>query len=521
MAEREAAGRILTGRDVAGDLALSADVCVVGSGAGGAVVAARLAERGARVVVLEEGGAFPPGSLPLSEGVVYPRLYQEHGQRATADLAITVLQGRMVGGSTAVNWTTSFRTPERVLAHWRSAYGLDALTPAALAPHFEAVEQRLNVHEQPDDGVNGNNRVLLDGAERLGWERARTYRNVDGCANLGYCGFGCPIGARLSADQTFVKDALARGARVHANARVVKLVREKRRFTEVVAEVLDPVSDRPTGRTIRVRPRVVVLSGGAINTPALLLRSGIDLAGKVGTRTFLHPVAAMFGRHPGLVEGYYGAPQSVASHHFADRGPGKVGFFLEAAPVHPMLAATALGGFGAGHEELMAALPHASALIALAIDGFLPGEEGGTVSLRADGRVRLDYRIRPEIWEALREGCKALARIHLAAGAEAVYSLHEEPVEIRGELDVPKLDRAAWEPGRLQLFTAHQLGGCRMGRDPENAVTTPELRLQAHENAFVVDGSVLPTSLGVNPQITIFALARWASDHVASALHLG
>jgi choline dehydrogenase-like flavoprotein len=520
MADR-AAGRILTGRDVTSDLDLAADVCVVGSGAGGSVVAARLAERGARVVILEEGGWHPPGSLPLSEEVVYPRLYQEHGQRATADLAITVLQGRTVGGSTAVNWTTSFRTPDRVLAHWRSLYGLDALTPAALAPHFDAVERRLNVHEQPEDGVNANNRVLWDGAERLGWARARTRRNVDGCANLGYCGFGCPIGARLSADQTFVKDALARGAQLYANARAVMLVRDRRRFTHVVAEVLDPETDRPTGRTIRVRPKVVVLAGGAINTPALLLRSGIDLAGKVGTRTFLHPVAAVFGKHPAPIEGYWGAPQSVASHQFADRGAGKVGFFLETAPVHPMLAATAVGGFGAGHEELMAALPHASALIALSIDGFLPHEEGGTVSLRSDGRIRLDYPVRPEIWEALREGCKALARIHLAAGAEAVYSLHDEPVEIRGELDVAKLDRAPWEAGRVQLFTAHQMGGCRMSRDPEDAVTTPELRLEAHENAFVVDGSVLPTSLGVNPQITIFGLAHWASDHVASAIRLG
>ena len=508
---------IITGRDVTADVDERADVCVVGSGPGGAVVAARLADRGAQVVVLEEGGFHPPGSVPLSEAVAYPRLYQEHGQRATSDLALTILQGRAVGGSSTVNWTTSFRTPDRVLTHWRERYGLVGLTTEALLPHFMAVEERLQVHEQPEDGVNANNRVLYDGAERLGWDRARTRRNVEGCQNLGYCGMSCPIGARRSADQTYVADALARGARVYANARVVKLVREGHRFTEVVAEVLDPATDQPTGRVIRVRPKVLVLSGGAINTPALLLRSGVDLAGKVGTRTFLHPVAAMIGRHRQRIEGYYGAPQSVSSHHFAERGPGKVGFFMEAAPVHPVLAATALGGFGARHEELMSAFPFVSALIALAVDGFLPSEEGGTVSLRSDGRVRIDYPIPPEVWEALREGAKALARIHLAAGAEVVHSLHEEPIEIRNEMDVAKLDRARWEPGRLALFTAHQMGGCAMGADPERSVTTPELRLQAHENAFVVDGSVLPTSLGVNPQLTIFALAHWAAEHVAAA----
>jgi choline dehydrogenase-like flavoprotein len=517
VAERGVQNRIVRGSDVHADVVERPDVCVIGSGAGGAMAAARLSEKGARVVLLEEGGAFEPSDSDLQEATSYPRLYQDHGQRATADLAITVLQGRAVGGSTAVNWTTSFRTPERVLARWRDAYG-SALTPEALAPHFDAVEQRLRVREAPIEDVNPNNRALLDGASRLGWQVARTRRNVEGCANLGYCGMGCPIGARQSADRTWVPDALARGARVYANARAVKLTVEKRTVRQVVAEVLDPATDRPTGRRIAVEPKVVALAGGAINTPALLLRSGIDLAGKVGARTFLHPVAAMVGLYPRRIDPWYGSPQSVASHHFADRGPGKIGFFLEAAPVHPMLAAMSFGGLGAVHEAAMEKLPHASALIALTIDGFLPGEEGGTVSLRRDGRVQLDYPIRPELWEALREGCKALARVHLAAGAEAVLSLHDDPVEIRAERDVARLDAAPWQPCRVTLFTAHQMGGCALGRDPERSVVTPELRLHAHDNAFVVDGSALPTSLGVNPQISIMAIARWAADGIAAAL---
>lgn len=510
-------GLIVTGHDTGADVEERPDVCVVGSGAGGAVVAARAAEAGLRVVVLEEGGAHAPGDADMQEATAYARLYQEHGHRATADLSIAVLQGRAVGGSTAVNWTTSFRAPERVLAYWRAVHGLAAFTPEALAPHFEAVEARLHVHEQPEDGVNANNGVLWEGAGRLGWARARTRRNVDGCANLGYCGMGCPIGARTSTDVTYVPDAIARGATVYADTRAVRLERAGRRVAAIHAEVLAPGTDRPSGRRVVVRPRVAVLSGGAINTPALLLRSGIDLAGKVGARTFLHPVAAMVGLHPRSIEAYYGAPQSVASHEFVERGPGKVGFFLEAAPLHPMLAATALGGFGAAHQAYMAALPRASGLIALTVDGFLPAEEGGTVALRSDGRVRLDYPIRPEIWEALREGCRALARVHLAAGAEVVYSLHEQPVELRSEADLPLLERAPWAPNRVALFTAHQMGGCAMGADPERHATSPEFRLNAHDNVFVVDGSVLPTSLGVNPQLTIMGLAHWAAERVVAA----
>jgi choline dehydrogenase-like flavoprotein len=509
------AGRILTGADLARDVEERPDVCVVGSGAGGAVAAARLAALGARVVVLEEGPWHRPSDSTLLERDAYPRLYQEKGQRATADLAIAVLQGRAVGGSTTVNWTTSFRTPDRVLEHWRREHGVEGLTPAALAPHFDAVEARLGIHEQPADEVNPNNQVLWDGAGKLGWQRVRTRRNVQGCQNLGYCGMGCPIGARTSMDQTYLPDAVAGGARIYADARAVRIEYRDRRAVAVHAVSLDPRTDAPSGRKITVRPRALVLAGGAINTPALLLRSRLDISGRVGKRTFIHPVTAVAGLYRRAIEGWSGAPQSVASHHFADRGPGKVGFFLETAPLHPMLAATSFGGLGDAHEELMARLPQASALIVLAIDGFLPEERGGEVTVDGDGRIRLRYDVPPPVWEALREGSKALARIHLAAGAEVAYSLHDDPVEVRLEADVARLDRAPWERLRVALFTAHLMGGCAMGRDPDRSVVDARLRMHGMDNIWVVDGSVFPTSLGVNPQETIFGVAHWAAEQIA------
>jgi choline dehydrogenase-like flavoprotein len=478
-------------------------------------VAARLAALGARVVVLEEGPWHRPEDSTLREGDAYPKLYQEHGQRATADLSIAVLQGRAVGGGTTINWTTSFRTPDRVLAHWSRVHGVEGLTPEALAPHFAAVEERLGIHEQPADEVNPNNATLWDGAGKLGWERGRVKRNVRGCQNLGYCGMGCPIGARTSMDQSYLPDALGHGAKLYANTRAVRLEYRDRRVLAVHAEVLDPRTDRPTGKRVTVRPRAVILSGGAINTPVLLLRSRLDISGRVGKRTFLHPVTAVAGLYRHRIEGWAGAPQSVASHQFADRGPGRVGFFLETAPVHPMLAGLSFPGFGEGHQELMSRLPHAAALIALTIDGFLADEKGGEVTVGSDGRVKLDYPISEPLWEALREGTRALARIHLAAGAEVAVSFHEEPVEMRSEAELAQLDRAPWAPLRVGLFTAHQLGGCAMGRDPEKSVVDAKLRMHGMDNVWVVDGSVFPTSLGVNPQLSIFGLAHWAAEQIA------
>jgi choline dehydrogenase-like flavoprotein len=516
--EPRSAGRIAAGADLRRDVEERPDVCVVGSGAGGAVVAARLAEKGLRVVVLEEGAHFGREDFRMDEATAYPALYQEKGQRATADQAISILQGRAVGGTTVVNWGVSYRLPERVLSHWRKAHGVEGLDAAALAPHYAAVEERLHIHETAIADVNANNRVLWDGAGKLGIARELVRRNVEGCQNLGYCAMGCPIDARTSADLTYVPDAVRAGARLYSGVKAVRVERSGRRAAAVHALAIDPRLDRTGVRKVVVRPKALVLSGGAVNTPELLLRSDLDQGGRVGTRTFLHPVVASLALFPGRIEGYRGTPQSVASHAFADRGQGKVGFFVEAVPTHPMMASTAVPGFGADHQELMSRLPNVNGLLALAIDGFLPSEEGGTVSLRGDGRVRVDYPIRPEVWEALREGAKTLARIQLAAGAEAVHSLHEDPVVMRREADVERLDRAPWLPARVPLFSAHVMGGCAMGGDPARSVVDSRLRMHGTENLFVVDGSVFPTGLGVNPQETIFAIARWAADHVAAAV---
>jgi choline dehydrogenase-like flavoprotein len=509
-------GRFLDAAALRKDVDDRPDVCVVGSGPGGAVVAARLAARGLRVTVLEEGGRFPPDQMKMDESWAYPAMYQDRGMRATADLAITVLQGRGVGGGTLINWTTSFRTPPRVLRHWAQAFGVTGLDEKALEPHFDAVERRLSIAPWPIEAANENNKVLWDGAGKLGWGRETTRRNVTGCQSLGFCGTGCPVGAKNSLDLTYLEDAVKAGAKVYARARVVRLEKAGRRIAAVHAVALD-ANFRPTARKVVVRPRLVVLAAGAIGTPEILLRSGYDPNGKVGRRTFLHPVVGSAGFFSRPILPFYGAPQSVASHHFAERGQGKVSFFLEAAPVHPVLAATSFGGFGADQQEQMARMASASALIALAVDGFLPEEKGGTVSLRTDGRVRLDYEIRPEIWEALREGSKALARVQFAAGATEVRSFHEDPVVMRGEGDVGLLDRARWEPNRVAVFSAHPMGGCPMGQDPEKSVVDSRLKVHWLDNVWIADGSVFPTSLGVNPMESILGVAHWASDHIAGA----
>jgi choline dehydrogenase-like flavoprotein len=507
-------GQLLGASELTSDVVVQADVCIVGSGAGGAVLAAGLAERGLYVVVLEEGSAYTSKDFRrLDEAWSLPHLYQERGTRATADLAITVLQGRSVGGGTTVNWTTCFRTPPRILEHWQRAHGL-ALTEQELAPHFEAIEQRLGIARWDSLPPNPNNDTLMRGATALGWQVDRTSRNVRGCANSGYCGFGCPFDAKQAMHLTFIPDALSRGATVLSDTRALRLEVQGDRVVAVHAQRMDPERDRELPIRVRIEAERVVLSAGALGSPALLMRSGLG-GPVVGRRTFLHPVVGVVGRYPERVDGWYGAPQSVASHEHVDRGAGEVGFFLEAAPIHPMLSGASLPGFGAGKQELIAELSHKSSLIAICVDGILPGDEGGTVTVRDDGRIRLDYPISEALARAFRDAHGLLGKVHFAAGAAGIATLHSEPVILEEASQLSTLGDLRYGAHEHAIFSAHQMGGCTMGPDPERSVVDEKLRHHGMANLWVVDGSVLPTGLGVNPSETIYGLAHWATQHVA------
>lgn len=511
-------GAIYIGKDLQQDQELQCDVCIVGSGAGGAVLAAKLSKRGLNVIVLEEGGWFTKADFDLEESTAYPMLYQDRAARATADQAITVLQGRTVGGSTTVNWTTCFRTPDRVLEHWAAQHGVSGLSPAILRPHFEEVEARLGIEAWPERIANANNRVLLEGCNKLGWEAQATKRNVRECGNTGYCGLGCPIDAKQAMGITYIEDALAAGAQIYADTRALRLVMREGRVAGVEAQVLERDTSRPTGVQIRVRAKAFVSSAGAINGPALLLRSDLNRNGRVGLRTYLHPVVALPAYYAEPIEGFYGAPQSISSHEFIERASGQMGFFMEAAPLQPVLAVGGSMLVGPAQHEMMRKLPHMGVLIALAVDGFLPGDEGGSVSLRGDGRVRIDYPVGEAMQECFRAAHIAMARIELAAGAEVVQSTHNTAIKVRKEAEIEALSDASYGAQEHPIFTAHQMGGCAMGSDPVTSVVNPEFRHHDVPNLFVVDGSVFPTSLGVNPSETIYALASYASGLIAKEL---
>lgn len=491
---------------------LSCDVCIIGSGAGGATLAAGLAEKGFDVIMLEAGEYDTQKDFDMNEAKSFQRRYQEKGLRSTDDLSITILQGTGVGGSTTINWTSCFRTPKGILALWQERHGVDSLSEDILAPHFEAVEKRLSIQTWSSDLINENNQTLWRGAKKLGWEVAPLRRNVLGCMNSGYCGMGCPANAKQGMLLTYIPDALDKGMRLYANTKADKLIEKNGKIVQIEASVMG------TDQRFKIKPKICVSACGAINGPALFLKSGINDHGLVGKRTFLHPVVGLAAIFADKINGWYGAPQSVSSHQFIDRGADKIGFFLEHAPTHPVLAATAASGFGISQQRFMQNLYRASFVLALHVDGILDADQGGAVTVGSNGRVYIHYPISAALKEGFQESMKRMIEVSLAAGAEDTMTLHTSPIHVAKMDDISKLDSAEYGALKHGIFSAHQMGGLAMGGDPRSSVVNPYLQHHRINNLFVVDGSVFPTALGVNPSESIYGLAHWARESIAQAI---
>ena len=525
LADRTRGWKVIDGTRLSQDLHLECDVVIVGSGAGGGTTAEVLTTAGLNVLMIEEGPFKSSSDFRMRERDAYPQLYQESAGRQTKDKGITILQGRAVGGSTTVNWTSSFRTPLATLKHWQTVWGLAEYSETALAPWFAKMEARLNIAPW-SVAPNENNDILRRGCEKLGIPSAAIRRNVKGCWNLGYCGMGCPTNAKQSMLVTTIPDALDRGMTLIHSARVEKLSSRYGQITSLVAHGMAAgdvgVNTIAGPYRIFITAKHYVLAGGAINNPALMLRSNLpDPHHTLGKRTFLHPSpvsAAIMGEK---VEAYSGAPQTIYSDHFLDTMPhdGPIGFKLEAPPIHPILAGITLQGFGDDHAMWMKRLPNMHVAIALMRDGFHPQSVGGSVGIRNDGSGLLDYTISPYVWDGIRHALLVMVEIQFAAGAKIVMPLHEDAKPYRNWADARRAIAALpMQTLRTRVASAHVMGGCTMGVDARTSVTRSDGRHHQLENLWVFDGSVFPTSIGANPQLSIYAMAARNAAGLAALL---
>lgn len=503
------------------DLLLEADVAIIGSGAGGGTTAEILSAAGYKVLLIEEGPLKTSSDFKMLEAEAYSSLYQEGVGRMSKDGAIIILQGRAVGGTTLINWTSSFRTPDPTLQHWAEAHAVKGHGVAEMAPWFEQMEQRLGVAPWAIP-PNPNNQVIKDGCEKLGYAWHIIPRNVRGCWNLGYCGVGCPTNAKQSMLVTTIPATLDKGGALLYLARAERLIHDGERVSGLECLGMDERCVAPNGRRIMVKARHYVLAGGGINSPALLMRSQApDPHKRAGKRTFLHVVnfsAALFEQ---VINPFYGAPQSVYSDQFQwdDGATGRMSYKLEVPPLQPALAATLFGGLGNDNAQRMAQLPHTNMMLALLRDGFHPDSAEGTVELRGDGSPVLDYRMTDYTWDGIRRAFHSMAEIQFAAGAKTVLPGHSAAGYAKNLSEArAMIDRFDLRLFQTRLGSAHVMGGCAMGEDPQQAVTDSLGRHHQLENLSIHDGSLFPTSIGANPQLSVYALTAKLASALAERL---
>ena len=501
---------------------LEADVCIIGTGAGGGVTAEILTRVGLSVVLVEEGPLKSSRDFKMREADAYPQLYQESAARKTTDKAINILQGRCVGGSTTVNWTSSFRTPQTTLGFWSERLGLRDCASESLAPWFDAMERRLSVTPWTVP-PNQNNALLARGAQRIGVPTAAIRRNVNGCWNIGYCGMGCPTNAKQSMLVTTIPAALERGATLLVNAYALQfdgLVGA--RGSTAALEVRSRPGSTGTVASLRIDARHFVLSAGAIGSPALLLRSRApDPYALLGRRTFLHPTVISAALMPDAVNAHAGAPQTVYSDHFLDTVPvdGPIGFKLEAPPLHPVIFATTMAGYGTQHASTMRDFNRTQVLLALLRDGFHEESPGGRVLLRDDGSPVLDYPLNDFVFDGIRRAFLAMAEIQFAAGAKEAFPVHEDAAPYRGWAEARSaIQSLDLRPLSTRVVSAHVMGGCAMSADPRDGVVDTNGRHHHLSRISVLDGSIFPTSIGANPQLSIYAIVARLASRLASEL---
>lgn len=489
---------------------LRADAVVIGTGAGGAPVAACLAEAGFDVVLLDAGPRLDPAQLTGDEGEMTARLYT---MSVTRGSGLSIYAGVCVGGSTLINDALCWRPPPEVLASWREDHGLDALTDAAFAPHVDRAWGDINASPTGPDHMNRNARRLQLGAARLGWAGEAMPRSVKGCANLGLCNFGCPSGAKQSTARTYVPRAEAAGARVLPDTRADRIEVKDGRAKAVLASRLDAATGLPVA-TLRVEAPLVCVAAGVLGTPALLLRSGLAcFAAGAGAGVQLHTSLHVTARFSEPVHGYYGPTMAYAVSEFSDvNGRAGPGFMLENTAVHPIATASALPGFGAEHARLVSGLPFlARALV------VLRDRARGRVRLGETGEPELHYTLGAQDLGRLRDGMIAIARAYLAAGALEVYLPLNGSSPVHSSSDLARIPAEPLNPGRVSLlYAVHLFGGARMARGPEAGACDQEGRLFGVRGVVVSDASSLPSNTGVNPQITILANALRIAETVVT-----
>jgi hypothetical protein len=484
---------------------LECDAVVVGTGPGGAIVGKELAEQGHAVVFLEEGSLHRRDAFKGSGIIATRKFYRGHGVlSAYGNAVVPVLMGKLVGGSSAINTGTSFRTPPWILEDWCVRLGTDALAPGRMARHFEKVERQIDIGPNDDKTIGPIGPIVARGCAKLGWSYGKVPRNAPDCDGQGCCDWGCPSAARKSMDLTYIPKALARGAQLLTEARATRVIIENGRAVGIEAE------STGTHRTIRVRARVVVIAGGAVPTPVLLLHQGIcNRSGELGRNLSIHPGVPASALFDEPVLAYKHIPQGMYVDQFHRQG-----LLLNGVGLDLNMAPNALPVYGRRLVEFMDHYDRVATMGVLAKDAT----QNGRVRAGVGGAPIITYWLQPADLAQMREGTYRIMELFFAAGARRGIPLGHRmpPINSRDDLEAYRQRPVAASDFVWTAF--HPLGTARMGRDPRHSVVSFDHETHDVKNLFLVDGSTVPGPTAVNPQLTIMAMADRAAERIGARL---
>jgi choline dehydrogenase-like flavoprotein len=483
------------------------DYVVVGSGAAGAVAAHVLAQSGATVAIVEEGPWVKTRDFGESVGDAFARMFRDAGTQVMQGRAyIPVLQGRCVGGSTVVNSAIAHRVPEDVLDDWAKRFGLGAALDAkVLEPHFAALERDLHATAVSDAALGDKDRAFLGVANARGLTPRRTHRYEHGCEGSGRCLTGCPTAAKQGMNVSYVPWALALGARLFAGWRVDRVLVEGGKAVAVTARAS---AGEGGARRLKLHARLgVLVAASAVQTPNLLRRSGLR-ARALGEHFQCHPGSAVGGVFDSAVAARVGATQGAESTALR----ASIGIKFETIALQPELAVARIPGAGRALMHRFGVYSHLTTWAMVLRSGA-----EGTVDAAWGGRDRIRFNPSPQDMERAVRGVAMLARMMFEAGAREVWpGLYGVPATLRSSDEVRAIDAMPPDPRHFSFISTHLFGTARMGLDPRTSVVGPDFQAHEARGLYVVDSSVFPTNLGVNPQHTIMALSRLAATRIAA-----
>lgn len=503
---------IFTYRDLRKDRRETVDVCVIGSGAGGATVAKELAAAGLSVLILERGGYYDPIiDFDQREDDMLAKIDGGRGATTSEDYTLNLQYGNCVGGATVHYWADSYRTPPDRLKRWADTYGIEGHGVDDLAPHFDRIERDLHIEPAPPHLRNRNNLLFKKGLEALDWEGHPVPQARKNCASSGYCMQGCTYNAKQSMLVTYVPAAINSGARIFSDCEVEGILVEKGRATGVEARVIDRATLKPTGVRVRVKAKATVVAAGGYGSAVILMRSNIpNLSGRLGKHLYVNPcsfVHALFDEDVILWRNIPAAWGCMKYRLPRREGVRYVegGYLLMPNQLGVSAMAAFIPGFGGDHRALMDQYHRIGGTIAW-IDDEWPGE----IKLDKEGKPRYRYSVRNDDRDKLIDSMKKGCLVMLAAGAKRC--LLPDGTVVRDEREVAKLDRISIAPGTMSFPAPHPAGACRMGENPETSVVNSHNECHAVRNLFVCDPSVFPTAVSVDPSETIMAFSYVAAN---------